>query len=119
MSVYQAILQLANNLRKYASYLEQQNDASHKRHSLTSCRGDIYSFDVLAETSVMKPTFAARYRSLHDALTHSKDFEPILVEDHSPPCPKPKYDYNHELIVVPVKCVKYSYTGSQNHLHFI
>ena len=87
----------------------------NKRYSLTSCKGDIDSFDVLAGTPVMKPTVAARYRSLHDALTHSKDFEPILVEDHSPPCPKRKYDYNHDL-VVPVKCV---YTGSQNLLHFI
>ena len=54
--------------------------------------------------------------SLHNAIVHAKDFEPILVEDHSPPCPKRRYDYNHGL-VVPIKCVKYSYTGSRNYLH--
>ena len=32
--------------------------------------------------------------------------------------PKRRYDYNHGL-VVPIKSVKCSYTGSRNHLHFI
>lgn len=85
---------------------------------MTTYRSDIDDFDVLPATPVIKPTFAARYKSLHDAIVHAKDFEPILVEDHSPPCPKRRYDYNHGL-VVPMKCVKYSYTGSRNHLHFI
>ena len=85
---------------------------------MTTCRSDVDDFDVLPATPIIKPTLAARYRSLHDAIEHAKDFELILVEDHSPPCPKRRYDYNHGL-VVPMKCVKYSYTESRNHLHFI
>ena len=117
-AVHESVLRLADNLRKYASYLEQQNQTFQKRQAMTTCRSDVDDFDVLPATSVIKPTLAARYRSLHDAIVHAKDFEPILVEDHSPPCPKRRYDYNHGL-VVPVKCVQYSYTGSRNHLHFI
>ena len=117
-AIHESILRLADNLRKYASYLDQQNQAFQKRQAMTTCRSDVDDFDVLPATPVIKPTYAARYRSLHDAIVHAKDFEPILVEDHSPPCPKRRYDYNHGL-VVPIKCVKYSYTGSRNHLHFM
>ena len=33
------------------------------------------------------------------------------------PCPKRRYDYNHDIILV--KFVMYSYRGSRNHLYFI
>ena len=118
LSVREAVLRLADNLRKHATYLEQQNLAVQECQAKKTCWSDVDDFDVLPASSNIKPTFAARYRSLHAAILHAKDFEPILVEDHSPPCPKRRYNYNQGM-VVPVKCVKYSYTGGRNHLHFL
>lgn len=118
LGVREAVLRLADNLRKHASYLEQQNVAVQECQAKRMCRSDMDDFDVLPACSSIKPTFAARYGSLQSAILHANDFEPILVEDHSPSCPKQRYNYNQGM-VVPVKCVKYSYTGSRNHLHFV
>ena len=111
-------VRLADNLRKYASYLEQQNRKVQSNQAKRVCSSDDDDFDVLPAKSNFMPTIAARYRSLHNSILHAKDFEPILVEDHSPACPKRRYDYNRGL-AVPVKCVLYSYTGSRKHLHFV
>lgn len=118
LGVREAVLRLADNLRKHASYLEQQTAAVQEGQAKRICRSDIDDFDVLPACSNIKPTFAARYGSLHSAILHANDFEPILFEDHSPSCPKQRYNYNQGM-VVPVKCVKYSYTGGRNHLHFL
>lgn len=78
-AVHESVLRLADNLRKYASYLEQQNQTFQKRQAMTTCRSDVDDFDVLPATSVIKPTLAARYRSLHDAIVHAKDFELRII----------------------------------------
>ena len=118
LTVREAVLKLADNLRKYVSYLGKQNREVKKYQAKKVVQSDVDNFDVLPGSSNIKSTLADRYRSLHVAILHAKEFETILVEDHSPPCPKRRYDYNHD-IIVPVKCVMYSYTGSRNHLHFI
>ena len=51
-------------------------------------------------------------------MNHSPEYEPILLEHHCPADARHQYDYNHSL-VVPTKCVLYSYSGSRNHLHFV
>ena len=79
---------------------------------------DVDDIKVLNITSSIKPSLAARYRSLYDALDHCTEYEAILLEDHSPADARRRFDYNHDL-VVPTKCVLYTYTGSKNHLHFI
>ena len=81
-------------------------------------RTDIDELTVLKPTLVIKPTLAARYKSLHAALLHTLDFEPVLLEDHCPAHPRRKHDYK-EGIVVLVKSVMYTYTGSRNHITFV
>lgn len=117
-SVCEPVLRLADNLRKYASYLEQQNRTVQSNHAKRVCSSDVDDFDVLPASSSFKPAIAAHYRSLHNFILCAKDFEPILVEDYSQICPKRRHEYNRGL-AVPVKCVLYSYTGSRNHLHFV
>ena len=36
-AVHESVLRLADNLRKYASYLEQQNQTFQKRQAMTTC----------------------------------------------------------------------------------
>lgn len=100
-------------------YLNHQNEAVSTNHAKQQCvRTDVDCFRVLNATYSPKPTLAARYRSLYDALDHSAEYEPILLEDHSPADARRHLDYNHDL-VVPTKCVLYTYSGSRNHLHFL
>ena len=119
-AVREAVLCLGDNLRKHAMYLNHQNEAVLVNHAIKRhcVRTDVDDFKVLNATTHTKPTLAARYKSLHDALNHSPQYEPILLEDHSPSDARRRYDYNHSL-VVPTKCVLYSYSGSRNHLHFV
>ena len=51
-AIYESILRLADNLRKYASYLDQQNQAFQKRQAMTTCRSDVDDFDVLPATQL-------------------------------------------------------------------
>ena len=119
-SVREAVLRLAESLRQYSNYLRKQREAvAGTEGSKRSCvRTDVDELTVLNATLVIKPTLAARYRSLHAQLLHSHDYEPVLLEDHSPADPRRKHDYK-EGIVVPVKSVMYTYTGSRNHISFI
>lgn len=118
-AVREAVLHLADNLRKHAMYLHHQNEAVSANHAKRHCvRTDVDDFKVLSATTPINPTLSARYKSLHDALIHSHEYEPILLEDHSPADTRRRYDYNQGLIV-PMKCVLYTYSGSKNHLHFV
>ena len=114
--VREAILRLADNLRKHATYLNHQNEAVQSNHSKKVCvRSDVDEFKVLSITHCIKP---ARYWSLHESLNHVSEYEPILVEEHSPSAAKRRYSYYNEL-VVPYKCVLYTYSGSRFFLHFL
>lgn len=119
ISVREAILRLADNLRKHAAYLNHQNEAVQSNHSKKLCvRSDVDEFKVLSITRCIKPTHAARYRSLHESLNHVSEYKPILLEDHSPSDAKRRYSYYNEL-VVPYKCVLHTYSGSRFFLHFL
>lgn len=58
------------------------------------------------------------YSSLHQALSLKGYFDAVFVNDFTPPDARRKYEYVKNL-TVPEKCVKYTYTASRNHLHFL
>ena len=103
-SVREAILNLSENLRKYATYLNKQREAMNERHSRLKMNTDVDELSILAGKRLF-PGPSARYNSLHEALQKAKDYDAIFVNDHAPPDPR-RYNYNKGL-VVPCKCIKY------------
>lgn len=82
--VREVVLRLSDNLRKHAAYLNHQNETVSANHAKRHCvRTDVDDFKVLNVTTPINPTLSAKYKTLHDALNHSPDYEPILLEDHS------------------------------------
>ena len=116
-SVREAILKLSENFRKYATYLNKQRESMNERHSRLEVNTDVDELSILAGKHLF-PGPSARYSSLHGALQKAKDYDAIFVNDHAPPDPRRRYDYNKGL-VVPCKCIKYVFTGSVNHLVFV
>ena len=55
---------------------------------------------------------------LHNAVIGSKPYESILVNDYSPGDARRRHEFMKQ-IVVPVKCVKFTYSGSKEHLVFL
>lgn len=55
---------------------------------------------------------------LHNAVIASKPYESILVNDFSPGDARRRHEFMKQ-IVVPVKCIKFTYSGSKEHLVFI
>lgn len=116
-SVREAIINLSENLRKYATYLNKQRETMKEQHSSLEVNTDVDELSIVAGKHLF-PGPSARYSSLHEALQKAKDYDAILVNDHAPPDPRRRYDYIKSL-VVPCKCVKYVFTGSVNHLIFV
>ena len=118
-SVHEAILQLAENLRKHAAYLNRQNTFVQATQAKKVCvRTDVDEIKILDSTADISPTLADCYGSLHAALFLCSEYQPIAIEDYSPTDFRRRYEYNQSL-VVPWKCVLYTYSGSKNHLHFV
>lgn len=55
---------------------------------------------------------------LHNAVIASKPYESILVNDFSPGDARRRHEFMKQ-IVVPVKCIKFTYSGSKEHFVFI
>ena len=117
-SIREAVLRLAENLRRYSDYLNKQREIVRGEAKQCCIHTDVDELTVLKPTLVIKPILAARYKSLHSALLHASDFQPVLLEDQCPADHRKKHYYK-EGIVVPVKSVIYTYTGSRNHITFI
>ena len=117
--LYNAILRLATNLRKYADFLKKSsvNMAIHHNNILKGA-DETDRVQLLRSTAVIKPTFQARYKQLHTAIAHADKYEVICANDYSPVEPTKKYSFFKEL-QVPVKCVLFTYTGAREHLSFI
>ncbi|CAB4041566.1 Hypothetical predicted protein, partial [Paramuricea clavata] len=117
--LYNAILRLATNLRKYADFLKKSsvNMAIHHNKILKGA-DETDRVQLLRSTAVIKPTFQARYKQLHTAIAHADKYEVICANDYSPVEPTKKYSFFKEL-QVPVKCVLFTYTGAREHLSFI
>ena len=72
----------------------------------------------LTSASVFELTLMTSRSSTLCTMDYSSDYNPTLLRNHSPVDASHRYDYNKGL-VVPRKCVLYTYTGSRNHLHFL
>ena len=83
-SVREAVLRLAENLRQY---LKNQCEIVAGEAKQCCSSTDVDELTVLKPTLFIKPTLAARYNSLHAALPHESDFQPVLLEDHCPADP--------------------------------
>ena len=81
--VNKAILDLANNLHKYATYLEQKNVKMQQHHVKYSCVGQVDEWNFLTGTEIA-PGSNACYHILHVELENSEPYQPIFVNDHMP-----------------------------------
>ena len=83
-SMYEAILHLANNLHKYATYLDKQNEKMHEHHEKHSCINQVNEWHFLQGKSDIAPGPSARYRTLHLELDKTEPYCPIFLNDHMP-----------------------------------
>ena len=111
------MLRLADNLRKYSTYLDQHVALSQEAQARKTARTDVDEWRVYYPTN-MTPTKQAKYKSLHDALRHAEPYQPIFVTEFAPHDRRRRLEYLNGL-VFPSKCVRYSYTALHNHLHFM
>ena len=116
-SVCEPVKTLPTNLQMYASYLESQNELSKKRQSQMTTSSDVDEAEVIPATSHLIHLLATNFhiKSLKKGLAFILY---SLMSTYALPIRRRQYEYNKEL-VVPVKCVKYTYTGSRNHLTFL
>ena len=118
-AVYESILRLADNLRKYGTYLQSQNISSQTAQARKVLRADVDEWKVYqANIFIESSTKRVRYQLLHEALRHSEPYQPIFLNEFAPTDRRRRSEYVNEL-VFPCKTARYSYTGQQSHLHFV
>ncbi len=77
-------MQLAENLRKHAAYLNRQNERVQDNNAKRVCvHTDVDDIKVLDCTAYINPKLSNCYQSLHIALFQCSEYEPILIEDYS------------------------------------
>ena len=111
------MLGLADNLRKYASYLDEQVVITQTSHARKMARTDVDEWQLYHAMNIL-PTKRAKYKTLHEALQNAYSYEAIFINDFAPADRRRRYEYMAGL-VFPVKCIVYSHTALQNHLHFV
>ena len=116
--MYEAILRLANNLHKYGTYLEKQNEKMQEHHEKLSCINQVDEWHFLQGKSDIAPGTSARYRTLHLELEMTEPYCPIFLSDHIPSDSRRMHEYLKN-IVVPYSVAMYSYTGTRIYLHFV
>lgn len=117
--VHESVLQLGDNLKRYAVYLDRQVDTSQAAHSrIKVFATDVDIWEIYPAKPFVSPSKAARYRTLHQALLHSKPYEAIFLNGFAPADRRRRNEYVNEL-VFSCKTVRYTYTGLHSHLHFI
>ena len=102
--MYEALLRFADNLRKYVAYLEKKNHEMQERHEK---RSQVDDRQFLPGKMGIAPGPAAWHDTLHLALQHTEDYNPIFLNDYVPCDPRKKYEYLKDLIV-PVACAVYT-----------
>ena len=118
-SVYESLLRLADNLRRYATYLQHQTVSSQATHAKKVLQADVDEWEVYqANIFIDSSTKRARYKLLHEALLHAQPYQPIFVNEYAPTDRRRRNEYVNKL-VFPCKTIRYSYTGQQSHLHFV
>ena len=86
-SVREAVVSLSESIGKYSDYLAHQASVTMDNHSLSHPvreGKDSECIVIIPGCAWIKPTFAARYKSLEYCLTSSGDFQPLLVNDYAP-----------------------------------
>ena len=111
------MLRLADNLTKYASYLDELVVITQTSHARKMARTDVDEWQLYHAMNIL-PTKRAKYKTLHEALQNADSYEAIFINDFAPADRRRRYEYMADL-VFPVKCIVYSYAALQNHLHFV
>lgn len=83
-SVREALLRLADNLRKYSLYLEKEIGATNTLHSRKTARSNVDEWEIYSATLLITPTKAAHYKTLHNALLHVQPYTLILLNEYAP-----------------------------------
>ena len=107
------VLQLADNLRKHADYLDHQKEIVTKSHE----RKVQYEWEVY-EPSEINSTLTARYKQINKALQECAPYFSIFLNDFTPTDASRKYDFLKGLRFE-MKVIRCSYTSSREHLHFV
>ncbi len=105
--VREVLQDLSKNLNKFAKYLEKRNEAMKSRQSHLELRTDLDDLSILGSKSIL-PGPSARYNTLHERSSPTKQYLLMITL--------------HQIQgegINPMKCVKYVYTGSTNHLVFV
>ena len=112
--VFEALLQLATNMRKYSEYIHRKNKEMKFHHEKTSNSvAERESMRVVHRSANLKPTHQARYAMLNEALLKAKPYEPLFVNDFSPSEPWRKYTYIKELSVL-CKSMLFTYSSKES-----
>ena len=117
LGIKEAILKLAECLRKYGSILEAQSKRTAMNHN-RMLLSDVDEWKILTPKLSETPSNQAHYHTLHEALRVANEYEAIFLNDFCPHDRKQRWDYLQS-IFTPYSCTMYSYTGSNQHLHFI
>ncbi len=104
-----AIMDLTDMLQGYLKYLKEKCQSQAENRNRESCVRDIgenREVLVLQRCALVKPTFAARYKSLMAHLEAAKNFEVISVDDYTPDDTTDRRYYIDNIAkAVPVKSV--------------
>ena len=115
--LHENLLRLADNLRKHADYLDRQKDTMTEAHERKIRRSDEYEWEIYAPRE-MNPTTTARYIMVNKALSESSEYTPIFLNDYLPSDARRRYEFLKGL-KFDSKVVRFSYTSSRDHLHFL
>lgn len=112
------MLQLANNLRKYANYLKNQ-----KENTATNARkiSFVQSEREQWQTHNVKSLSRAErehYGELHNALHDAEDFQVLFLNDFAPTVPWKKHNFMKG-IALRCKAIQYTYSSGMKNLNFI
>ena len=117
LGIKESILKLAECLRKYGSILEAQSKRTAMNHN-RMLQSDVGEWKILTPKLSETLSNQAHYHTLHEALRVANEYEDIFLNDFCPHDRKQRWDYLQS-IFTPYSCTMYSYTGSNQHLHFI
>ena len=122
------VLTLATNLRKYASYLEHQCEKANnyhkaKRATFPFSHADNSTpsagcFQILEPKFSLKPSLAARYKQLANALSDSEEFKPLCVNVFALVELWRKYEYLKAL-TLPFRVVMFTHTSARQNMIFL
>ena len=111
------LLQLADNLRQHADYLDNQNEVVTEKHRKLT-RTDEYEWEVYAPQTVKNPTLIARYKNVNQVILQSLPYVPVFMNEYAPNDSRRRYEFLKGLYFE-CKVVRFSYTTSREHLHFL